>query len=114
MPFEPRIDLMPLRPLLADLEERRQLIEALDVPPLLARWLRRITEAGSVGMKSFGFGARCAGIVYGFYSENADLIDVTRTLRLGDRVRVQYDPKSVKKASDGSVLFAEFLKVEKQ
>lgn len=52
MPFAPQIDVVPLRLLLADLEERRQLIEALDVPPLLARWLRRITEARGAHMST--------------------------------------------------------------
>ncbi len=52
MSFQPRIDADALRPLIADLEERRQRIEALDVPPLLARWLRRITEARGAHMST--------------------------------------------------------------
>ncbi len=52
MAFEPRIDIANLGPALADLEERRQRIEALDVPPLLARWLRRITEARGAHMST--------------------------------------------------------------
>lgn len=52
MAFEPRIDTEGLRPLIAELEDRRQRIEALDVPPLLARWLRRITEARGAHMST--------------------------------------------------------------
>lgn len=52
MAFQPRLDLDSLRALLTDLEERRQRIEALDVPPLLARWLRRITEARGAHMST--------------------------------------------------------------
>ncbi len=52
MTFQPRIALDALRPLLADVEERRQRIEALEVPPVLARWLRRITEARGAHMST--------------------------------------------------------------
>lgn len=52
MAFLPILHLDALRPLLDDLEERRQRIEALDVPPLLARWLRRITEARGAHMST--------------------------------------------------------------
>ncbi len=52
MAFDPHIDIDSLQSLLADLEERRQRIEALDVPPLLARWLRRITEARGAHMST--------------------------------------------------------------
>ncbi|HRC62808.1 MAG TPA: Fic family protein [Dehalococcoidia bacterium] len=52
MALQPHLDLESLRSLLADLEERRQRIEALDVPPLLARWLRRITEARGAHMST--------------------------------------------------------------
>lgn len=41
-----------LQPLLDTLEEQRRRIEALDVPPLLARWLRRITEARGAHMST--------------------------------------------------------------
>jgi Fic family protein len=50
--FEPRLEIDSLRSLLDSLEERRQQIEALDVPPLLARWLRRITEARGAHMST--------------------------------------------------------------
>ncbi|MGE0228505.1 MAG: Fic family protein [Dehalococcoidia bacterium] len=52
MAFEPGVRIDTLHPTLADLDERRQRIEALDVPPLLARWLRRITEARGAHMST--------------------------------------------------------------
>jgi Fic family protein len=52
MTFAPQIDGASLEALITSLEERRQRIEALEVPALLARWLRRITEARGAHMST--------------------------------------------------------------
>ncbi len=52
MPFAPRIDHDALTPLLDSLEEARQEIHALEVPPMLARWLTRSTEARGAHMST--------------------------------------------------------------
>lgn len=52
MPFTPRIRLEELAPALTALAEARQQIEALDVPPLVARWLVRIEEARGAHMST--------------------------------------------------------------
>ena len=52
MAFEPQIDLDRLQPLIDALESARQDILALDVPPMLERWLRRLTEARGAHMST--------------------------------------------------------------
>lgn len=52
MLFTPAIDYEALQPLIADLDDARQEIEALDVTPMLARWLRRLTEARGAHMST--------------------------------------------------------------
>ncbi len=52
MPFTPTIDHEALQPLIADLDDARQEIEALDVTPMLARWLHRLTEARGAHMST--------------------------------------------------------------
>lgn len=52
MPFEPRIDHDRLSPLLDHLEVERQELLALDVPPMLERWLQRVTEARGAHMST--------------------------------------------------------------
>ena len=52
MPFEPRIDHGRLTPLVEQLELERQELLALDVPPMLERWLRRFTEARGAHMST--------------------------------------------------------------
>ncbi len=45
MPFEPRVDTAELQPLIDALERARQDLEALEVPSMLAGWLRQLAEA---------------------------------------------------------------------
>jgi Fic family protein len=52
MAFDPVIDHGKLKPLLDSLEEARQEMYALDVPPMLERWMRRFTEARGAHMST--------------------------------------------------------------
>jgi Fic family protein len=52
VPFEPQVDAAQLAPLVEALEGARQDLEALDVPPMLARWLRELAEARGAHMST--------------------------------------------------------------
>lgn len=52
MAFDPEIDFDELQPLIDALESARQDILALDVPPMLERWLRRLNEARGAHMST--------------------------------------------------------------
>ena len=52
MTFDPVIDHDKLKPSLDSLEEARQEIHALEVPPMLERWLTRFTEARGAHMST--------------------------------------------------------------
>ncbi|MSQ29970.1 MAG: hypothetical protein EXR68_05745 [Dehalococcoidia bacterium] len=52
MPFTPQIRFGALAPTLTALVEARQTRAALDVPPLVARWLVRVAEARGAHMST--------------------------------------------------------------
>lgn len=52
MPFEPVVHAGELHPLIEALERARQDLEALDVPPMLAGWLRQLAEARGAHMST--------------------------------------------------------------
>lgn len=52
MPFQPALDLARLTPLLDDLGQLRQELDALDIPPTLQRWLQVQTEARGAHMST--------------------------------------------------------------